>query len=232
MENPEGRAPPRSAPDDRETGWTRRGGADRRRGLSSRREGDGAAKLALWQWTLECLADAVLCVDTDGRLCDSTPGCDAVIRSCDCLSLRNGRLVASGAPSNAQRLQRALRGVESGPPRRLALLTDKGRIALRLTVIRVPPRLRYTRLGRSVTRVVLVDVPARQSDMVADFARDFYDLTLAEARVLKGLLAGLAPKEIAAELRVGIATVRSHLSRVFQKTHTKNQRELLARLVS
>ena len=58
------------------------------------------------------------------------------------------------------------------------------------------------------------------------------NLTGAETRVLKGLLAGRAPKEIAAELRIGVTTVRSHLSRIFQKTHPTSQRELLARLVS
>jgi DNA-binding CsgD family transcriptional regulator len=230
--HPRDDAPRRPVPEDRESGWTRRSGVDRRRGGTSRSEVDAATKLALWQWTLECLADAVLCLDSDGRLCDWSPGCDGVIRAYDCLSVRNGRLVASGAPENAQRLLRALRGVDSNSPRRVALLTEKGRLALRLTFIHVPLQLRYTRLGRSVTRVVLVDVPARQPDMVADFARDYYDLTGAETRVLKGLLAGRAPKEIAAELRIGVTTVRSHLSRIFQKTHTTSQRELLARLVS
>lgn len=232
MENPGQGTSPRPAPDGHESTGSRRGGFDRRRGLPSRRADDAATQLALWQWTLECLADAVLCLDSEGRLCDRSPACDGMLASCDCLAVRDGRLVATGSSENAQRLQRALRGVSADTPRRAALLTARGRLALRLTVIRVPPHVRYSKSGRAITRVVLVDVPARQPDMVADYARDYYELTRAETRVLKGLLAGRAPKDIATELRVGIATVRSHLSRIFQKTHTKSQRELLARLVS
>jgi DNA-binding CsgD family transcriptional regulator len=232
MENPGQGTSLRPAPDGRENTRSRGDGLERRRGPPSRRADDAGTQLALWQWTLECLADAVLCLDSEGRLCDRSPACDGLLASCDYLAVRDGRLIATGSRDNAQRLQRALREVNDDTPRRVALLTAKGRLAMRLTVIRVPPHVRYSKSGRSITRVVLVNVPVRQPDMVADYARDYYELTHAETRVLKGLLSGRAPKDIAADLHVGITTVRSHLSRIFQKTHTTNQRELLARLVT
>lgn len=52
-------------------------------------------------------------------------------------------------------------------------------------------------------------------------------LTPAELRVLTLLLADLGPKDIAQRLGVGIRTVRSQLSSLYEKTGTKNQRDLI-----
>lgn len=54
-----------------------------------------------------------------------------------------------------------------------------------------------------------------------------YGLTHAEARVAARLGRGLAVKEIAAELHVGVETVRTHLKRVYAKTGTRRQAELV-----
>lgn len=52
-------------------------------------------------------------------------------------------------------------------------------------------------------------------------------LTPAELRVLQGLLHDRAPKQIASEQSVSIKTVRTQLSRLYAKTGTRNQRELV-----
>jgi DNA-binding CsgD family transcriptional regulator len=52
-------------------------------------------------------------------------------------------------------------------------------------------------------------------------------LTPAELRVLQGLLHDRAPKQIATEQSVSIKTVRTQLSRLYAKTGTRNQRELV-----
>jgi DNA-binding CsgD family transcriptional regulator len=55
-----------------------------------------------------------------------------------------------------------------------------------------------------------------------------YDVTPAEARVLELIVEGLTLKETAEKLGVSIATVRTHLGRLFQKTGTSRQAELVA----
>ncbi len=55
-----------------------------------------------------------------------------------------------------------------------------------------------------------------------------YDVTPAEARVLELIVEGLTPRESAEKLNVSITTVRTHLARLFDKTHTSRQAELVA----
>ena len=53
------------------------------------------------------------------------------------------------------------------------------------------------------------------------------DLSRAESGVAVALLEGLDAKEAAARLHVSHETVRTHLKRIFEKTHTRRQAELL-----
>jgi DNA-binding CsgD family transcriptional regulator len=55
-----------------------------------------------------------------------------------------------------------------------------------------------------------------------------YDVTPAETRVLELVVEGRALKEIAEKLGVSITTVRTHLARLFHKTGTSRQAELVA----
>ena len=54
-----------------------------------------------------------------------------------------------------------------------------------------------------------------------------YDLTPAEARVLVDISAGHTPAALASALGVAEATVRTHLARVFSKTGTSRQADLV-----
>lgn len=54
-----------------------------------------------------------------------------------------------------------------------------------------------------------------------------YDLTPAETRVFESIAAGEAPAEIASRLGIAVATVKTHLVRVFQKTGCNRQLDLV-----
>ena len=54
----------------------------------------------------------------------------------------------------------------------------------------------------------------------------------AEAKVARLLVFGKSPKEIAADLKVAMPTVRTHLSRLYEKTGTHRQNHLIARIQS
>lgn len=54
-----------------------------------------------------------------------------------------------------------------------------------------------------------------------------YGLSSAESNVVLLLMEGKSPQEVAARLEVTISTVRSHLRRIFEKTGTRGQSELL-----
>jgi DNA-binding CsgD family transcriptional regulator len=61
--------------------------------------------------------------------------------------------------------------------------------------------------------------------------REVYDLTSAEARTACALLEGQTLQESAKRLGVTVHTVRTHLKRVFEKTHTTRQADLIRILV-
>ena len=65
--------------------------------------------------------------------------------------------------------------------------------------------------------------------------RDLFDLSLAEARVALAIADGLEPAAIARRLGLRLPTVRTHLSRIFEKTETTGQAglsRLLGRLAA
>lgn len=64
------------------------------------------------------------------------------------------------------------------------------------------------------------------SDM-AGFAESF-DLSAAECRVAERLMRGLTIDESAAELRIARTTIKTHLARIFSKTGTSRQSELIS----
>jgi DNA-binding CsgD family transcriptional regulator/PAS domain-containing protein len=57
-----------------------------------------------------------------------------------------------------------------------------------------------------------------------------FGLSAAQTRVAQLLLAGKSPKEMAAELKVSVATIRTHLSHMYEKTGTHRQSQLIARI--
>jgi DNA-binding CsgD family transcriptional regulator len=62
--------------------------------------------------------------------------------------------------------------------------------------------------------------------------RQIFDLSRAEARVAAALFAGDTPREAAVRLGVSFYTVRGHLVRIFEKTGTSRQAELIRLLAA
>ncbi len=58
-----------------------------------------------------------------------------------------------------------------------------------------------------------------------------YGLTEREVDVIELLLSGATNKEIAAELSLGLATVKTHLHHIFQKTEVQSRSELVAKVL-
>jgi DNA-binding CsgD family transcriptional regulator len=65
-----------------------------------------------------------------------------------------------------------------------------------------------------------------------DDLQHLFDLTPAESRVALTLCAGRSPKEIARDLHVSVATVRSHVASLLAKTGTSRQVQLVRLLTS
>lgn len=66
--------------------------------------------------------------------------------------------------------------------------------------------------------------------MALEAFAELYKLTPAELRVLDGLSRDHSPGDVAEHSRVSVRTVRTQLSSIYSKTHTRGQRQLLSRL--
>jgi DNA-binding CsgD family transcriptional regulator len=81
--------------------------------------------------------------------------------------------------------------------------------------------------SRRPAAIVFVTDPERGPAGVEDILRRLYALTPSEARVIERLLRGRSLDEIGAELGTSVHTTRTHLKRVFAKTGTGSQSELM-----
>lgn len=108
-------------------------------------------------------------------------------------------------------------------------LDIEGRPPLLIKVIPIPESSAFSRLSpnRAATLVVIRQPPLDFDGRVA-FLSQVYGLTMAERRVLTGLAEGKTLKLLAVDLHVSIATVRTHLRRVFLKTATSRQSQLIS----
>ena len=98
------------------------------------------------------------------------------------------------------------------------------------TVIQIFP-MRHRMFGSGVEQptaaAVFISNAADPPRLPANAMALLYDLTPAEMRVFELVVEGRPPR-IAAQLGVSLATVRTHLSRVFEKTGCARQADLIA----
>jgi DNA-binding CsgD family transcriptional regulator len=78
--------------------------------------------------------------------------------------------------------------------------------------------------------IAIVD-PEHEPRLPADFLKDLFDLTPAEAAVAMRILSCDGLKSVADSLGVTLSTVRVHLQRVFEKTEVHRQSELVRLLL-
>ncbi|MDQ6702154.1 MAG: helix-turn-helix transcriptional regulator [Pseudomonadota bacterium] len=79
--------------------------------------------------------------------------------------------------------------------------------------------------------LVLIVDHEREAHLPPADLQEVYDLTAAEAEVAVRVLRGHSLQYVADELRVTLSTVRVHLQRVFEKTGTHRQAELVRLLI-
>lgn len=120
--------------------------------------------------------------------------------------------------------------VQCADSSRIALLPRQG--ARPVELLAVPCRPIVEPLLSQVPRVVLFLIdPARSADAYERGLRAAFQLTAAEARLAARLAHGDSLQECARVLGITKATARTHLSRLFAKTDTSRQAELVRLLV-
>ena len=174
---------------------------------------------------LNHLAAPVIMVDPKQRIVHSNTAAQEFLAEGKSLRSVRGVLTASD-PRNQEGLRRVTRAPDLDP-KSLALESDEGRFTV-ATVLPLTSGLRGA-YGKALSASAAVFVHNQTSfdeGMVTALAAAF-GVTGAEARVLSALLEGLSLAETAARYQISVNTVRSHLQRLFDKTNTKRQGDLI-----
>jgi DNA-binding CsgD family transcriptional regulator len=176
---------------------------------------------------LDHLSLGVLIVEESGAIISrNRRGNDALMKR-DGVCEMEGKLRCSFSDDSSE-LRRRLRSptIASGQS---VLRVRRRRSTQRLELLLVPEEWPTRREQRRF--VVFVFDPEANHAPDSEVLRSLYGLSQKEAAVARSVAMGHTLERIAAELQVERETVRSHLKRVFTKTQTSRQSELV-RLIS
>jgi FixJ family two-component response regulator len=189
-------------------------------GLRARAEGQAAV--------LDRVGVPILIADGRAHVHGTNRSAEALLARHDALSVgHDGKLRA--ARSDATQALRAALAACCGatPSEATAVPLSSGAAAPRLRAVVAP--LSTTRGdGRTPLAAVLVDLPDRSGVAPnAEMLCRLYGLTQAEAQLAARLVAGESVQEACDGIGIAVTTGRTHLSRVFAKTGTSRQGDLV-----
>ena len=192
-------------------------------------------KSEMLEATLDALAAGVYLISRDGKVVYMNAAAEHQARAGHALRVVNHRLLATDPEANA-RLANIIDDVsrdetDAGPAGHSLALPDVNGAGYVATVLPIERGRRRSILAPFAASVaVFAQDPELVPLMPGEAFAKLYGLTGGELRVLLTLAQGAGAKEAADVLGIGEATVRTHLQRLFSKTGTSRQAELLQRL--
>jgi DNA-binding CsgD family transcriptional regulator len=187
-------------------------------------------QLHLFKQALDRLAAAVFLVDGSGRMFYANESGQTMLSSGGPILSKSGQ-IASANLATASALADAIARAGSAS----ADLGGRG-IGIPVAGPGLPPAVAYvlplqnTETGESfapAVAAVFVAVSGMSAPPQEDVLATIYDLTPKEARVMRQVGTGQSVQEIATMFDVSDNTIKSHLARVFAKTGTDRQAEIV-----
>jgi DNA-binding CsgD family transcriptional regulator/PAS domain-containing protein len=182
--------------------------------------------------TLNALTSGVYLVDALGRVIYTNRAAEHQLRAGTVLRIENNRLAPVDRPSRAA-LERAIVGAiadEAATPVggfTIALPAREG-AGLVATVLPLTRGERRNVCGAfAAMAAVFVQDPVVVPPFPGQAFAELYGLTGGELRVLLAMAPGLSVKEAAEVLGIGETTAKTHLQRIYAKTGTSKQTELM-----
>ena len=189
---------------------------------------------------LDEIACGVIVLDAHGHLIHHNLAGHLVLQKAKCLQLKKG-VVAPVEEADANPFQQALAKALNGKRSMLTLGTQPP------TAVAVVPLDRHSsyefhqgaadqatsshRLSANSAKIAIIFSRSGMCEalMMSFFSRA-YHLTRSEEQILSLLCTGLTAPEMAQQLRVGEATVRTHIRNICAKTDSNGIREIVKRL--
>ena len=185
------------------------------------------------EMTLEALAFGVYLVDRQGRIIFMNRAGDRQVWTSHALRIGNTCLVPVDPVAHAK-LTEAIAAATADEPEtpssEIATLALPGEenMGLVATILPLTRGERRSLCGTSgAAAVVFVQDPIAEAPLSGDGFAQLYGLAVSELRVLLAMSPGLSAHEAAAVLGVRETTVKTHLHRIYVKTGTSKQTELM-----
>jgi DNA-binding CsgD family transcriptional regulator len=168
------------------------------------------------------------------RVLETNAVAETLLAKNDGLTCREGSLAAREETNALQAAVAAACRPDPRHPIATTLIVNRGhgRRPLVLQIIPLSGKdssAMFAALLPANAAIFIVDPETSQGGAL-DLFCGIYKLTAAERQVLERLSAASSPSEIARSLGIGVATVRTHLHRLFDKTGTRRPPELLVLL--
>jgi DNA-binding CsgD family transcriptional regulator/PAS domain-containing protein len=189
-----------------------------------------AARLA---HTVDHLSTGILLTEDSGRIAYMNSSAESILKDGSALKATDGRLVAA-RPGARDALSLALERSVAGkaPPAtgQYAIPLPDGEGAGLIANV-LPLEWRDGRNPLAAlpgAAAVIIQNPAEGATPPIDAFGLLYGLTAAERHVLEHIAESQSPQETADRLGVSLATVKTHLQKLFAKTNTRRQADLIS----
>ena len=183
---------------------------------------------------LDTLDAALVFATSTGEIIHCTAGAERILAREDGLAVRHRILTARDAAADGQ-LKEALRAAARSAPALdapAAVLVERDWSRRPYQVLMMPVHHQVPALTgmRRADVVVLVVDPETQRPVSDELLMLLFRLTRREAALASALSAGMTIEQAADQLQMTYETARSHLRRIFGKTDTSRQSELVMML--
>lgn len=182
--------------------------------------------------TVDHLSTGIFLTEDDGRISYMNSSAERILKAGGTLKSTNGRLMATEAGARDRLAHALAQSVVGKAPRstgrHAVALPDEEGGGLIANVLPLQWRDgRNPLMPLPGTAAVFVQDPAEAAPPLTQAFATLYGLSAAEERVLEQIVRGQTPQEAADELGLGFATVKTHLLKIFVKTNTGRQVELV-----
>ena len=188
--------------------------------------------------TLSKIHQSILVLDRYGKVVFSNPAADRIIEKKDGISIDScGTLMAVAARDNCE-LTSALEFTFDKKPdngsngsRLVRVSRPSGQRPLQMQISPFTNQTSVSYPSEAYALVFIYD-PSQRAETAEQVLSDVYGLTKAESRIASLLAHGHSVGEACEMLDVSPNTARSHLKRIFSKTETNRQSELIQLIVN
>ncbi|WP_135075241.1 DNA-binding response regulator [Terasakiella sp. SH-1] len=164
---------------------------------------------------LDRLQVGVIICDTDARVLHLNQFAAEICSEQDGLSLDSGNFIRSLSSTNRNELQDAIaNGIETETA--LSLERNSSETSLRIIISSIDGKV-----------LMLVADPEKHNPPSVENLQDLYDLAPSEAQLLRLIIQGYSLQEAAPIQGITEGSARTYLKRIFSKTNTSGQPELI-----